>query len=107
MEEQRHTKIVFSFSDDVYINPEKSLMTDTPVKDKSYHIFTGVGLSIVFKTERFHQIKRFYKTKKDADKKVRMIKRKHPDLEVISTEECFFAYAVEQNTQDPFLNAER
>jgi len=103
MVNNERSDIVFSLSDDMYINPEKYFPAATLLTLQPYHIFTGVGVVATVENDRFERRKYFLMNLNKAKK----LQRKKTGIKVIQVEECFFAYVVRQNREDEGFQIEK
>lgn len=94
----QRTDIVYSMTDDVYLHPEKAIPQETLQRLEKYQLFTGVGIVATFEDDLIGDTKVFLKSKKA----IPMAIKRHNDKELVSTEECFYVYAVKQKADDVF-----
>jgi hypothetical protein len=91
--------VVFSQSADLYFHPENFFRKSFLSLMMPYRIFTGIGFVVVI-DELVNDEEFFFKDKKDLANFTRQLTA--ADERFVRTEECFYAYVVKQNTQDPF-----
>ncbi len=96
--EPAHTDIIYTFSDETYITPETAFKSKDLDNLSPYQIFTGIGVAITFELARLVRKQRFYRDVKA----VKRLRKRHPEIEILSVQECFYVYAVKQNISDPF-----
>lgn len=91
----KEKNLVFSRWDDVVFHPENFFdKNDLPCP---YHIFTGIGLCCTVQDNFFVPQYFFFKDKKGLDRFLKQL----PDDD-FTIEECFYAYVIKQNNDDPF-----
>lgn len=85
--------IIYSLSDDIYFNPEKSFPSEVLETLQPYQVFTGVGIVATIENDRFERKKLYFKNPKQAKR----LHQRKTALQVIQVEECFYAYVVKQD----------
>jgi hypothetical protein len=102
MSRSNHPHVVFSESDSVYREPEKFMPKILLEGASSYHIFSGVGVLALVQDHNGGNRTVYYENRKSLENWVsRNARRK-----ILSIQDCFYAYVVKQNSNDPFQEGE-
>ena len=88
---------IFSQSDDLYIHPEKYFRKKILASMDSYQIFTGVGFVFTALGPRLQVESWYFKDRTSLDRFLRQEKDG-----IYAIENCFYAYVIQQNLNDPF-----
>jgi len=95
MKNIKRENIVFSLSDEVYLQPEKAFKKEKLENLFPYQIFTGVGAVATFENNRFKKTRRYFENRNAVNR----FAKKYCSIDLVQVDECFYAYVVHQNME--------
>lgn len=92
------TLTAFSNNDDILFHPETYICPLVLNEMVPFQIFTGFGFILTILDNHLDAHSWNFYSKAQLDKFIRQLEKD----DIYTIEECFFAYAVKQNNDDPF-----